>query len=141
MHIMRWLAIASSVILISACFFPWITIDSKNIVVSGINATGTSFGKPGYMHLLLGVVAIGLLLVKKILALRICIFLTAFNAAWAIRNFIVLAVCDGGVCPQKQTALFVVLISSFTLMVCNFFIPVNMFAGEDENFAGQNSGA
>jgi hypothetical protein len=137
---MRWLAIASSVILIAACFFPWITIDSKNIVVSGIDATGTSFGKPGYMHLLLGVIAIGLLFVKKILAVRICIFLTAFNAAWAIRNFIVLAVCEGGVCPQKQTALFVVLVSSFALMICNFFIPVNVVAQQDENPAGQNTG-
>ena len=50
---MRWLAIVSAIVLITACFFPWVTVESKNIVVSGVDATGTSFGKPGYMHFLM----------------------------------------------------------------------------------------
>ncbi len=108
---MRWLAIASAIVLIVACFFPLVSIQSKSIVVSGIDATGTSFGKPGYMHLLLSGLAILLLLIPKTIAIRICIFLTAFNVAWAIRNYIVLSLCQGGECPVKHAALYIIVIS------------------------------
>ena len=118
---MRWLAIASAIILMIACFFPWVSIESKNIVVSGVDATGTSFGKPGYMHFLLSGIAVILLLIPKNMATRIAIFISALNAAWAIRNFIVIGLCQGGVCPVKHTALYVVMFASFGLLLFNLF--------------------
>jgi hypothetical protein len=121
MHKMRWAAIASGVVLMIACFFPWVTIESKDIVVSGVRATGTLFGKPGYMHLLMAVLTILLLVTRKVLALRISIFLTAFNAAWSIRNLIVISACYGGICPQKQVALYIVVLSSVAMLGFNLF--------------------
>jgi hypothetical protein len=118
---MRWLAIGSAIVIIIACFFPFVTIASKSIIVSGVDATGTSFGKPGYMHFLICTLAIILLLIPKTLSIRIAIFLTAFNAAWAIRNFIVLSLCQGGECPVKHTALYITVISSFALLIFNLF--------------------
>ena len=44
---MRWFAIGAAIVLMAACFFPWVIIESKNIMVSGVEAKGTSFGKPG----------------------------------------------------------------------------------------------
>ena len=105
-----------------ACFFPWVTIESKNIVVSGVDASGTSFGKPGYMHLLMASLTIVLLLFRNMTTLRISIFLTAFNAAWSIRNYIVISSCYGGICPQKQPALYLIVVASFLLLICNLFI-------------------
>lgn len=119
---MRWLAITAAIILIVACFFPWVTIPSKNIVVSGVNATGTSFGKPGYMHLLMAVLTIILLLIRNMTTLRITIFLTAFNAAWSIRNYIVISSCYGGICPEKQAALYIIVAVSFLLLILNLFV-------------------
>ncbi len=124
MQAIKWLAIFSAVVLIGACFFPWVLIPAKGIVVSGVNATGTSFGKPGYMHLLLAAIAIVLLLLRNTLALRISIFITAFNAAWSIRNLLVISACYGGICPEKQAALYTVVFSSFLLLVCNVFTGV-----------------
>lgn len=105
-----------------ACFFPWVVIESKNIVVSGVEAKGTSFGKPGYMHLLMAVLTIVLLLFRNMTTLRISIFLTAFNAAWSIRNYIVISSCYMGICPGKQVALYIVVLASFLLLICNLFI-------------------
>ncbi len=119
---MRWLAITAAIVLIIACFFPWVTISSKNIVVSGVDATGTSFGKPGYMHLLMAGLTIILLLIRNMITLRITIFLTAFNAAWSIRNYIVISSCYGGICPEKQGALYTIVAVSFLLLVLNLFV-------------------
>lgn len=118
---MKWLAIGAALVLIATCFFPWVTIDSKNIVISGVDATGTNFGKPGYMHFLLAAISIVLLLIQRTLAIRIAIFLTAFNAAWSVRNFIVISACYGGICPEKQPALYLVVASSMALMIGNLF--------------------
>jgi hypothetical protein len=119
---MRWFAIGAAIVLMVACFFPWVLVESKDIMVSGVKAEGTSFGKPGYMHLLMASLTILLLLFRNMTMLRISIFLTAFNAAWSIRNYIVISSCYGGICPEKQIALYVVVFSSFILMICNLFI-------------------
>ena len=119
---MRWFAIGAAIVLMAACFFPWVIIESKNIMVSGVEAKGTSFGKPGYMHLLMASLTIILLLIRNMTTLRISIFLTAFNAAWSIRNYIVISSCYGGICPEKQVALYVVVFVSFLLLICNLFI-------------------
>lgn len=118
---MRWVTIVFALIVIASCFFPWVVIPAKNIVVTGVDARGTSFGKPGYMHLLLSGLTVLLLLLKKMVAQRISIFLTAFNAAWSVRNFIVISACYGGICPEKQTALYLLLLSSFALVIANLF--------------------
>ena len=52
MRWMKWVGAGAALLLITACFFTWIVVPSKNIVVSGVDATGTSFGRPGYFHLL-----------------------------------------------------------------------------------------
>ena len=121
---MRWVAVLLCLILIGSCFFTWATIDQKNIVISGVSAIGTAFGKPGYMHILLGCICIILLLINKPATNRITIFLTGFNAAWAVRNFVLIPTCYGGICPTKHTALYVVLFSSVALLIVNLFIKV-----------------
>ncbi|MFN2457389.1 MAG: hypothetical protein ABR502_04235 [Chitinophagaceae bacterium] len=120
MSIMRVIGIACAILLIAACFYPWVTIESKAIVVSGVEATGTSFGKPGYFHLLLSIIYIVLFVVNNLWSNRINIFLAAFNLAWAVRNFMLISMCHGGECPVKHTALYVVLVSSIAMLLAIF---------------------
>ena len=53
MRWMKWAGLAAAILLIVSCFSTWVTIISKNIIVSGVDATGTSYGKPGYFNLLM----------------------------------------------------------------------------------------
>ena len=53
MRYMKWNGPAAAVLLIISCFSPWVFIESRNITVSGIDTTGTNFGKPGYFHFLM----------------------------------------------------------------------------------------
>lgn len=104
-------------ILIASVFFPWVVIQSKNIIISGMQSAGTTYGKPGVLTLFFaGMVAV-FSLVPRIWAHRICMVCSAFNTGWALRNFIVLSTCQGGECPQRQTAFYVYLFSSILLLI------------------------
>jgi hypothetical protein len=53
MRLMKWIGIAAAILLTISCFTPWVVIESKNITISGIDATGTNYGKPGYFHIIM----------------------------------------------------------------------------------------
>ena len=59
----------AGLLLLVACFLPWVTIESRGVVVSGMDAGGTSFGKPGSGHLFF---LFFLNLVKDKISLRSC---------------------------------------------------------------------
>jgi len=132
MRWMKWMGIAAAILLIISCFLTWVTIDSKNIVVSGVEATGTSFGKPGYFNLLMTFFFIVFTLVSKIWAKRINLLFTAMNLAWAIRNYFIISACLGGECPEKHTGLYVMLVSSLLMLASSLFPDIELPGGRQE---------
>jgi len=119
----------AAVVLIVACFFPWVTIESKSIIVSGVASEGTYFGKPGYMHFIFTVPYIFLLLYNKLWSRRVNVFICALNLTWSIRNYIVISTCQAGICPQKQPAIYLILISSILMMIAVLFADAKIKAG------------
>src|SRR5262245_20435182 len=109
---MKWIGILSAILLIISCFSPWVCIVSKNITVSGVDATGTNFGKPGYFHFIMTALYIILTLIPKVWSQRTNLLICAFNLGWAIRNFIIIPVCQMGECPEKKSGLYLSLIAS-----------------------------
>lgn len=114
------------IIVIASCFFPWVFIESKQINVTGLNAVGTSFGKPGKMIIYLAAISSLLFLINKIWAKRINVFVTAFCFAWSIRNYLILSACFAGECPEKKLALFVLVIASATMMLMSFLPKIKI---------------
>lgn len=129
---MKWFGLAAVLLLLVACFFPWVTIDSRDIIVSGINAKGTTFGKPGYSHLLLGTIFLIFHLLPFVWAKRANLIVASLNVAWAIRNYFVITTCRGGECPDKKLALYLVLIASVLMLIASLFPSVRM-PEEDTN--------
>src|SRR5215217_4925226 len=124
MQIMKWLSISCILALVVSCFLPWVSIESKNIMVTGFHAEPMNFGKPGLLHLLLSAIFILFLLLNRVWSLRTAFFISAFNIAWGVRNFIALSSCSGGICPSKHINLYIVLIapiaaSFFMLLIKN----------------------
>jgi hypothetical protein len=117
---MHWTGLAAAVVLLIACFIPWITVSRFNIVVTGVDSTGTNFGKPGYFHLLLGVFFIMFTLINRIWAKRWNLAVVALNLAWAIRNYFIITACKGD-CPEKQTGIYLVLISALLMLAAGLF--------------------
>ena len=114
---MKWIGILAAIALIIACFFPWVFIETKNITVTGIESTGTSFGKPGYFHFFLAAFYILFTLIPRVWAKRWNLLIVALNIAWAARNYFIISSCSGGECPEKKAGLYIVLISSIGMLV------------------------
>jgi len=118
---MKWIGLLATLALIIACFSPWVFIESKNITISGIEATGTTFGKPGYFHFLMAAFYLIFHFTPRIWAKRSNLLVAALNTAWAVRNYFIISACAGGECPEKKAALYIVLASSILMLVAALF--------------------
>ena len=118
MQIMRWVSVLIAGLVIAACFFPWVSYNNE--IVSGFNSTVTVWGKPGIMHVFFSSLFIVMVLAGKVWSLRLAFFLGAFNMAWALRNFFMITACEGGVCPEKHLAIYVILLGSLLYIIAFF---------------------
>ena len=123
---MKWIGVLAAILLVVSCFTPWVIIESKNITVSGIDATGTNYGKPGYFHFIMVFFFLLFSFIQKIWAKRFNLAVVGLNLAWAVRNYFVITACSGGDCPAKQTGLWMMLLSSVLLLVASFFPDVEL---------------
>lgn len=131
MHYTRWLTILLAVLLIVSCYFPWLVIEEKNIVISGVTAEGTRWGRPGYFTILLTGIIFLLAVVPRIWAQRISLFAGALNIGWTLRNFFLLSACSGGICPQRQPVFYIYLVVSVLLFASIIFQKGRLPAAED----------
>lgn len=114
---MKWIGLIATLALIVACFLPWVFIESKNITVTGIDAAGTTFGKPGYFHFFLAALFLAFHFTPRIWAKRMNLLIAALNIGWAARNYFLISACAAGECPEKKMGMYVVLISSLIMLV------------------------
>ena len=121
MRFLKWIGLVAVVLLVFSCFIPWVFIESRNITVTGIDATGTNFGKPGYFHFVMSVFFLFFSLVPRVWAKRANLLVTALNLGWAIRNFIIIGACEGGECPLKKTGIWLVAVSSIIMLLSSLF--------------------
>lgn len=126
-----WLGLLATIVMVIACFYPWVTIPSKNIVISGVDSGETAFGKPGYLHFVFGALYAVFLLLSKDWAQKVALFAAAFNVAWAGRNFLIISTCHAGICPEKQPAIYVVLITAILMLVFLMLVKIKV-KQEDE---------
>lgn len=118
---MKWIGFVAAVLLVISCFTPWVFIESKSITVSGVAATGTNFGKPGYLHFLLTAIFLFCMVVQKIWAKRLNLLITGLNAGWALRNFFIISACQGGDCPLKKSGIYFMLLASVLMLISALF--------------------
>jgi hypothetical protein len=123
---MKWLGTAAAIALVISCFLPWVVIDYTNTVLSGVDTTGTRFGKPGYFHFFLCFLFIILNFLPRVWAKRTNLLVVALNISWAARNFFVMGACEAGECPKKQIWIYVVLLSSLIMLIAALFPDVKL---------------
>ena len=123
---MKWVGLFAVILLIVSCFLPWVIIPSKNIVVSGIDSTGTNFGKPGYTHFVMSFFFIIFHFIPRLWAKRSNLLVVALNIAWAIRNYFIISMCREGDCPEKQMGLWLVLLASILILIAALFPDIKL---------------
>ncbi len=110
------IAVLVALITAAACFLPWVSIESKELVLTGMDTTGTKFGKPGLLHLILSGIFLVFALTGKSWGQRANLLVIAVNAAWFLRNFFMLSACYGGECPVRMYGFYVLLLGSVGMM-------------------------
>jgi hypothetical protein len=121
MRYLKWIGLAAAILLVVTCFTPWITVPSKGIVVSGVDAAGTTFGKPGYFNLVMTVFFIFFQFMPRVWAKRANLLVVALNLAWAIRNYFILTACSAGTCPEKETGIYLLLTAAVFMFIAGLF--------------------
>lgn len=133
---LKWTGLAAAVLLTVSCFSPWVFIESRNLTLSGIDTTGTNYGKPAYIHFLFTALFILFTLISRLWAKRVNLLVVALNLAWAIRNFFMIAACHGGECPLKKTGLFMVLLASVIMLVSALFPHMEIAGNQKDEKTG-----
>lgn len=111
------IGIIFSLAMMAICFLPWVYIPSHQITVTGLEATGTDFGKPGYANMVLGTVMVLLFAIPALWSKRTNVFVAALNLAWSFRNYLLLTTCLMGECPEKRISLYLLLFFSLITQV------------------------
>ena len=129
----KWLTALTALLFLGSHFFPWLLIESKQIMISGLDATGTRFGKPGLLSLSFITLFFLLNFIPRNWAHRACIILAALNVGWTVRNFTLLSMCYGGECPVRQAAFYVYLITGLLLILLVLLQPVKLKVENEES--------
>ena len=122
----KWIGLFAVVILIICAYQPWVYIPAKNLLLSGMQTTGTNFGKPALVNIVMSAFAALFFLVPAIMAKRANVFFCTFNIAWAFRNYIILSICRAGECPEKRAALYIYLFATLLMLVACLFPDVKI---------------
>ena len=130
MRYLKWIGLAAAILLVISCFLPWVTVVSKNITISGAEAPGTNYGKPGYFHLVMIVFFIVFTLVPRVWAKRANLLIVAMNLAWGIRNYFILSICQGGECPIKEVGIYLMMLACIIMFISALFPDMKLKEGK-----------
>jgi hypothetical protein len=114
------IGIIAALAIIAVCFMPWVILPVRQQTITGMDATGTDFGKPGLLNIVISGAATLFFLVPRIWAKRTNVFLAAVNLAWSVRNYLLVSTCLMGECPRKQPALFLLLFFALVVQLMSF---------------------
>ncbi|MBC7948338.1 MAG: hypothetical protein H7Y42_10695 [Chitinophagaceae bacterium] len=123
---MKWFGALAAILLVVACFLPWVTIPSRGLVVTGVDSEGTRFGKPGFFYFLTSTFFLLFSFVPRIWAKRANLAVTALNLAWGIRNFFIITLCRAGDCPEKQAGIYLALAASIVMLLAALFPDIRL---------------
>ncbi|MBO9731066.1 MAG: hypothetical protein J7623_20685 [Chitinophaga sp.] len=111
-----------AVLLVIACtFLPWSYVESRHLTFTGMNGTGSNYGEPGRLSIILSVLAIVIFVIKNKWVSRINLFIVGFLVAWTFRNMLLYSRCEIGECPQPGIALYVSLGAALVAFACVLF--------------------
>jgi len=123
MRYSQTIGILAAIALIAVCFFPWISVPSVHLVLSGTNGTVNNeldFGRQLIPHGFLSLLTIIFFMVPAVWAKRTNIFIAFINLSWAIKNYILFSMCRTGECPQVHPALYLLVVFAVIMQLMSF---------------------
>ena len=116
----QYIGIVVAIALVVICTLPWVYIPSLQIYLMGINGKASAelnFGSQIKSHGFLATIMIICFFVSKIWSKRLNVFLGAVNLSWAFKNFLIFTMCRGGECPEKQPAIYLLVVFAAIMFI------------------------
>ena len=116
----QYIGIVVAIALVVICTLPWVYIPSLQIYLTGINGKASAelnFGSQIKSHGFLATIMIICFFVSKIWSKRLNVFLGAVNLSWAFKNFLIFTMCRGGECPEKQPAIYLLVVFAAIMFI------------------------
>lgn len=120
-RVLHFTGIAAGILLVIACFLPWTYHADINQTFTGLYSYKNQYGRPGKFLVLIGVLSVFFMLLPKLWAKRVNLFLTALGLGYAIKTFVLFTSCYNAYCPSKQLAIYIMLYSSIILLAAAIF--------------------
>jgi len=122
----QWIGVAAAIILVIACFFPWTYHPDLDKNFTGFFSQNNIYGKPGYVFIVVSIIAIVFFLVQRVWAKRWNLFICAIILSYAIKSFIVFTGCYRGICPDKKAGIWIMLVSAIVMLVMTLFPDIKL---------------
>lgn len=112
--------LACAVVAIS-CFLPWTFYPDLNKSFTGFFSEENMYGKPGKVFIFLVIISAALILINRIWAKRVLLFVAAINIAYLIKTYVLFTACYSALCPVKQYGLYILMAGTILLLVVSIF--------------------
>ncbi len=128
--IIKWVALLSVIGLIICCYMPWTFFPDIKETFSGFYSHKNEYGKPGVLIVPVAIVVGILLLLNKIWAKRVNLFITALLLGYVIKSYVLFTNCYGIYCPEKQPAVYLIVLFSFLMLTGAIFPQMKLATPE-----------
>jgi len=128
--ILNWAGIVACIVLVVSCFVPWVHYADINQTFTGFYSFKNQYGKPGKFLVGAGVIIFICMLLPKVMAKRINLFLSALTLAYAVKTYILFTSCYNNYCPEKLPGIYIMLFASVLMMAGAVFPNMKLEANE-----------
>ena len=116
----------SCVLIIVTCFLPWVYYEDIQKTFTGFYSYKNEYGKPGKLILSFGLIILLFMLLPRLWAKRVNLFLSALLLAYAFKTFILFGSCYNNYCPQKLAGLYLLMVTAVIILVAAVFPDIKM---------------
>ena len=124
--ILYWTGLMACAILIISCFMPWTYYPDIHETFTGFFSEQNQYGKPGIFLSALGIFSIVLILLPKTWAKRTNLFVCALCVGYSIKTYILFTSCYNTFCPEKQTGIYLMFVSTLVMLIASIFPDLKM---------------
>ncbi len=121
MNTIKWIGIIACVGLFVACFAHWTYHEDLHKYFTGFYSEKNAYGKPGIFLSFFAVLSVIFILLQKVWAKRLHLFLSALFVGYAIKTYILYTSCYNAYCPEKKFGIYLMLICAIVILISSVF--------------------
>ena len=126
LKIIKWAGLAACVLLVVACFMPWTYHADLDKNFTGFFSEKNTYGRPGKYLTFFALASICLILLQKIWAKRVHLFLAALSMGYAVKSYILFTACYNAYCPDKKLGIYLMMASCIIILVAAILPDMKM---------------